>query len=73
MDLVFLHIDISLVARDRWTRVSALCPRHVRVRDFLKKVMSVSASADKSVRVHRRNYGFYRCVNEFDVEISLEI
>ena len=23
--------------RDRWTRVSAVCPRHVRVRDFLKK------------------------------------
>ena len=25
-------------ARDRWTRMSAVCPRHVRVRDFLIRV-----------------------------------
>ena len=29
--------------RYRWTRVYAVCPRHVRVRDLFEKAMSVSA------------------------------
>ena len=38
----------SRITRDRWTRVSAVCLRHVRVRDFLKRSCLCPRSCPRS-------------------------
>ena len=40
--------SISVTCRDRWTRVSAVSPRHVRVRDFLKRSCPCPRSCPRS-------------------------
>lgn len=63
------NIYSSIVIRIRWTRISAVCPRHVRVNEFSKNVMpvyGVSASVSailiyfKSVSVSVSTISFFQ-------------